>query len=171
MIRHLAHHIVSSHHPGTTLEGRIMLARAGLEFHSWAYAVLGGRRSATKHRDLNAETRLSELLEHAVLSPTIPSSLTALTQFAVENDIAEAATAIVRVRNRLTHPKDANEPYRIDNLLTDTWRLVVEYAQLMLLHHLDYYGSYLPLTRIGGFAHDRVSVPWASARGGDEPAG
>jgi hypothetical protein len=58
------------------------------------------------------------------------------------------------------HPKDAGEPYRIEDLITEAWRLVTEYGDLLLLHRIGYKGKYLPRTDTGQWVKS-VPVPWA----------
>ena len=44
--------------------------------------------------------------------------------------------------------------------LPDT-EAVPELGELLVLHRLGYQGHYVPRTMKGGWAHDRVAVPWA----------
>ncbi len=77
-------------------------------------------------------------------------------------DIVDAPDAITWVRNRLTHPKDAEEPYRIEQLVWDTSQLLAEYLELLLLRRIGYYGLYQLRYPPGRWALSTTRlVPWA----------
>jgi hypothetical protein len=40
-----------------------------------------------------------------------------------------APATVARLRNKLTHPKDAGEPYSIEGVLAESWFLVTEWAE------------------------------------------
>jgi hypothetical protein len=65
------------------------------------------------------------------------------------------------LRNRLVHPKDAGEPYRIEDVVSDAWQLVTEYGELLLLHRIGYQGKYLPKTVKSEWV-ESVPVPWTT---------
>lgn len=44
--------------------------------------------------------------------------------FAAANQVIDGPEVLTWLRGRLVHPKDAGEPYRIEDLVTDAWRLV-----------------------------------------------
>ena len=98
------------------------------------------------------------MLVDASIPLEIPADFTALEAFATK-DSRDGPQAVIWVRNRLVHPKDAGEPYRIENLVLNAWQLSMHYAQLLLLHRYD--GPYLPPFPPGRFAHDSEAVPWA----------
>jgi hypothetical protein len=81
---HLARHLIAAHHRGTTLEAKIMLVHAALEYLSWVTYVLSKKRSKTRHdkKDSNgtaaATWHLQELLQVASISTKIPSDLVAM---------------------------------------------------------------------------------------------
>lgn len=162
VVRHVAHHLIAANHRGTTVEARIMLVQAALEYLSWVTYVLSGRRSATEHQrgKARASAHLLELLLDAGIPAEIPRDLAALRQYAEEEGLADGPTAVTALRNRLVHPKDISEPYRVERLVSDAWRLVAEYGELLLLYRLGYQGDYLPRTKIGLWEFDRVPVPW-----------
>jgi hypothetical protein len=163
VFRHVAHHMIAANERRMTVEARIMLIQAALEYLSWVTYVLAGHRSAGKHNEgrSRAERHLRELLEKASIPRQIPQDLTALLRYAADENLADGPAALTSLRNRLVHPKDASEPYRIERLVSDAWRLAGEYGDLLLLNRLGYEGHYVPRTRTGGWAHDRLKVPWA----------
>jgi hypothetical protein len=161
-LRHIAHHLIAANHRGTTVEARIMLIQAALEYLSWVTHVLSNRRSRTQHKLINAEQHLRDLLVAAHIPLEIPVGLEALRRFAGEEKLADGPAAVINLRNRLVHPKDADEPYRIDRLVSDAWRLSAEYGDLLLLSRLGYQGRYLPRSKVGGWITDRARVPWLS---------
>jgi hypothetical protein len=113
LVWHVCHHLIAANHSSTTLEARIMLVQATLEYLSWVKYVLSGVRSGREHKNINAHDHLKELLVDANISKDIPAGLPALQQFATDEGLADGPEVVTRLRNRLVHPKDAREPYRI----------------------------------------------------------
>lgn len=159
VVRHLALHAITANHRGTTLEGRIMLAQAGVEFLSWITSVLCGQMTRKQFKKRPADEHLRALLVNASIPAEVPGDLAALKDFAATKGV-DGPQAVIWVRNRLVHPKDSGEPYRIDNLVLHAWQLSMHYVQLLLLHRLGYDGPYLPPFPPGRFAHDSEAVPW-----------
>jgi hypothetical protein len=102
---------------------------------------------------------LRELLNDAGIPTAIPAELNALRQVLDEPGL-DGPRALTWLRNRLVHPKDAAEPYRIENAVQHGWLLSMQYLDLLTLHRLHYNGNYLRRVS-GGFAHDSQPVPWA----------
>jgi hypothetical protein len=172
---HLARHLIASHHRGTTIEAKIMLVHAALEYLSWVTYVLGPlRRTQSSHDRTDRWTgaaaatwHLQELLCDANIDIAIPADLVAMTRRAQEmqpsaqaNQVIDGPEVLTWLRGRLLHPKDAGEPYRINELVTEAWQLVTQYGELLLLHRLGYNGRYRPRTKTGGWV-DSIPVPWS----------
>jgi len=162
-LRYTAHHSICASSDQATLEAKVMLAQAGFEYLAWVTNVLEGGRSAGKYKALSTDEKLSEMLDDAGISKTIPAEFGALSALA-PIDKQSGPKAITWLRNRLVHPKDAGEPYRVESALAQCWMLSVEYLDLLLLHRLGYRGQYLP-RRSDTWAHASVAVPWASGEG------
>lgn len=159
--RHVAHHIVEANEPRTTLEARIMLVGAALEYLSWDTHVLRGGRSKSHHGARKASENLRELLEAAGVPTAVPADLGDLEQLRKDKGLLGAPEAVAWLRNRLVHPKDANEPYRLRGLVLEAWQLLTEHSELLLLHDLGYTGLCNPRHPPGRWAHDSSPVPWA----------
>jgi hypothetical protein len=174
--RHVARHLIVAHHRGTTIEAKIMLVHAALEYLSWVTYVLGPLRRSENHHDrkdkftgaVAATWHLQELLCDAKIDTAIPAGLVAMTRRAQEmqpdaraNQVIDGPEVLTWLRGRLVHPKDAGEPYRIQDLVTEAWRLVTEYGELLLLHRLGYDGKYLPRTDTSRLVNS-LPVPWAT---------
>lgn len=160
LVRHVAFHAITANHAGTTLEARIMLAQAGLEYLAWVTSVLSGQMTGAQFKNRSAHEHIRALLANASIPADVPADLPELSQFAAKEGF-DGPQALVWARNRLVHPKDAGEPYRIHNLVLHAWQLSMHYAQLLLLHRLGYRGPYAPPFPPGRFAHDSEAVPWA----------
>ncbi len=159
LVRWMVMHLITANHAGTTGEGKVMLAQAGLDYFAWVTLVLSGTMSRTEYEKLNAAERLRHVLERAGLPPGVPDDLDALYQLAHERTL-DGPGAAVWVRNRLTHPKDAGEPYRLEGLVWQAAQLLLEYGELLLLHHLEYSG---PFTHPDGGATPTSSSPGLEA--------
>ncbi len=160
--RHVAHHVIEANEGRTTLEARIMLIGAALEYLSWDTHVLRGGRSKGKHRDRTAAENLRELLEAARISTGVPAGLDDLERLRADKDLSGAPETVAWLRNRLVHPTDANEPYRLQHLVLQAWQLLTENGELLLLHDLGYKGLRNPRHPLGRWAHDSSLVPWAA---------
>jgi len=163
-VRHFAHHLIESNEHAMTLEARIMLAGAALEYLAWVKFVLDEtRRSPDEQRKRSAAENLRELLEDAGIPVDVPADLTAIERIRVEKRRQDGPEAVTWVRNRLVHPKDASEPYQLEHLVLETWQLLMQYGELLLLHEVGYSGSYCPRFPSGRGVHDTVPVPWFRA--------
>lgn len=163
--RYFAHHVIESNEPAMTLEARVMLAGAAVEYLSWVRHVVTGGRSRTAHEKRKASENLRELLEEAAIPADVPSDLTALEQARAELGLLDAPETIAWLRNRLVHPKDAAEPYRLEHLVLQAWQLLIQWAELLLLHDLRHTGAFCPRFPPGRWAHDSEPVPWARRQG------
>jgi hypothetical protein len=165
-IRHFAFHVIEANTVGT-LEARIMLLGAGLEYLSWVRHVIDDGRRPKDHKLILAADKLRELLVEAQIPALQPVELDALGELIAEKSgenepLQDGPGAIAWVRNRLVHPKDAGEPYRIKGLLRDIWSLQLQYADLILLNELGYCGQYRQRFPPWRWAHDRKPVPWVA---------
>lgn len=101
------------------------------------------------------------LLDAASIPKDIPAALPALQQFATNESLTDGPEVVTRLRNRLVHPKDAREPYRLRHLVSEAWQLSMQYGELLLLHELGYRGQFGRRIPPREWAHEREPVPWA----------
>lgn len=162
LVWHLSHSLIAANHSSTTVEARIMLALATVDYLSWVKCVLSGKRTRTQHAKSRADEHLRELLEEASIPREIPGELPALAQLAIAigKTPPDGPTVLMHLRNLLAHPKDAGEPYRIQSLISDAWQLAMQYVELLFLHELEYRGQYGPRYPANRWTHDRQPVPW-----------
>jgi len=149
VIRYLAILLIAAHHWGTTIEAKIMLVHSGFDYLSWVNYVLSGKRTRSQHKGPKngmpeARWHLKELLRAAKIPMRRPANLVALRKYASKEKVRGAPATVTRLRNTLTHPKDAGEPYSIEGVLEGSWFLVTEWAELMLLRRIGYRGKYRP---------------------------
>jgi hypothetical protein len=161
VVRHVAMHVITANHSGTTAEGKVMLAQAGLEYLAWVTLVLSGRMSPDAYRSMTAAQRLRLLLEEAGIPLSVPADLDGLSQLANQGRV-DGPDTTAWVRNRLVHPKDADEPYRIEGLVWQTTQLLLEYGELLLLHRLGYSGRFMRRYPPQSWDHSSERVPWAA---------
>jgi hypothetical protein len=161
-VRLAAMHVITANHSGTTAEGKVMLAQAGLEYLAWVRLVLSGRMSRRSYRATDASDNLRLLLTEAGIPADVPDGLPGLLNLAHQRNL-DGPSATSWVRNRLVHPKDAGEPYRIDGLVWQTVQLLLEYGELLLLHGLGYQGRFMRRYPPHRWAHSSVPVPWAAS--------
>ncbi len=159
-VRWMAMHVISANHAGTTAEGKVTLAQAGLEYLGWVALVLSGRMSRRAYKDMKSAARLRQLLAEAEVPLAVPQELPGLFELA-QLERFDGPDATAWVRNQLVHPKDAGEPYRIENLVWQAAQLLLEYGELLLLHRLNYRGRFIRRYPPNRWAHSSEPVPWA----------
>ncbi|MEX1004154.1 MAG: hypothetical protein WD156_09900 [Acidimicrobiia bacterium] len=163
IVRHVAMHMITGNHSGTTAEGKVMLAQAGLEYLAWVTLVLTGVMSRRTYREMTAAERLRLLLNESAIPLNVPRGLEALSDLADQRGL-DGPDVTAWVRNRLVHPKDADEPYRIEGLVWQAAQLLLEYGELLLLHRLGYTGRFMRRYPPHRWAHSSEPVPWATTR-------
>lgn len=164
VVRHVAMHVISANHSGTTGEGKVILAEAGLEYLSWVDFVLSGRMTKKDYKSgMTAAGRLRLLLNQAGIDAAVPDGLVGLHQFATAEGL-DGPGAVTRVRNELVHPKDSKEPYRIKLQVWQAAQLLMEYGELLLLCRLGYQGGFCRRYPPGRWVGTSELVPWTTAR-------
>jgi hypothetical protein len=163
-VRLTAMHAISANHSGTTAEAKVMLAQAGLEYLGWVRLVLSGRTPRDRYKAMSAAERLRILIADAGIPVDVPDGLPGLVDLAASKGL-DGPSAAAWVRNRLVHPKDPGEPYRIEGLVWQAAELLLEYSELLLLQGLGYQGRFLRRYPPYRWAHDSQLVPWAGRCG------
>ena len=164
VVRYFTHHLLAANCPATMVEGRIMLIQAGMEYLGWVSKVITGAvpKSEYESPQWPASRKLRTLLNDAGIPTKLPTGYPALEDLAKKKSFkGEGPETLTKVRNMLVHPKDANEPYRIDQLVAEAWHLSLQWGNLLLLAWLGYSGSYQPWTFSGTTGHTPEPVPWA----------
>lgn len=163
-IRHGALGSVCAHNPTPTAEASVMLAQAELEALAWRKLVMSGRYSVAEYTAVGAADRIAEMLVRCSIDTSIPDELEALLDLATEPGTTAPATGPgvgAWVRNRLTHPKDPDAPYKISSLVWHTKLLLLEYLDLVLLHEIGYTGGWSRLYPPGRWSGTTEPVPWS----------
>ncbi len=78
VVRHVAQHALAANHSGTTLEARILIAQAGLEYLGWVTLVLEGGMTRSVYKKLRAAERLRMLLRVAGIPMSVPQDLSSI---------------------------------------------------------------------------------------------
>ncbi|MFG2593702.1 hypothetical protein [Streptomyces sp. NPDC048438] len=151
------------------VEQRIMSGAAGLEHVMWQELVLSGRLTEAEFtpRAWPAHRKLRTVLTDAGVDLNVHADrFPAITAFAAAQQVsggrsADGADVVTRVRNRLVHPKEAQEPvYGVKGLVTETWLLTRHYLALLVLHSIGFRGSYQDLSRANRWVGETEPVPW-----------
>ena len=149
------------------VEQRVMMGTAGLEHIMWQTLVLEGGMSEGHYRDQDAHEKLRRLLTDAQIATDIDAGLLPVTaRFAAEEKqrqgkVLDGADIVTQIRNRLVHPRAAQERvYRLEGLVAEVWLLTRHYLVLLILHSLRYHGSYRDLRKTRGWVGEVGNVPW-----------
>ncbi|TWE29780.1 hypothetical protein [Prauserella muralis] len=149
---------------GGFIEQRTITLFSAMEHLSWIKRVLSGEMSASFYENSfrGAEVRFRRLLADANVATTIDANhYPSLHKLAVDRGLVDGVAATVYVRNRIVHPKAGRDDiYDRDGLLTDSWLMTRGYLTLLVLHWLEYEGSYQSITSAGGLSGDVERVPW-----------
>ncbi|MGW7569098.1 hypothetical protein ACWGJV_22825 [Streptomyces tendae] len=152
------------------VEQRIMSGAAGLEHVMWQELVLSGHLTEAEYasRAWPAHRKLRTVLADAGVDLAVGlERLPAAAAFAAGQQVSGArlvdgADVVTRVRNRLVHPKETQEPvYGVKGLVTESWLLTRHYLALLVLHSIGYRGSYQDLSRTHRWVGETEPVPWA----------
>ncbi|MBP2707762.1 hypothetical protein JOL79_28660 [Microbispora sp. RL4-1S] len=143
------------------VEQRIMTAFAAIEHLSWITLRAQDGMSKKDYDRLKAVGRLRELLNRANVGCDIDADvLQGLAKFAEDANL-DGPAAITRIRNEIVHPKQPQKKlYESKGLVRDAWLLCYHYLTLLLLHHMEYSGSYQKAIKNDRWAGDVESVPW-----------
>jgi len=90
-----------------------------------------------------AESKLMELLNHCKITTNIPNELSALQTLAATIGFANAPQALVRIRNKFVHPKDAKFAAQLtEDAKKEAWSLSLHFVELTILKMVGYSGPY-----------------------------
>jgi hypothetical protein len=149
------------------VEQRVMMGVAGLEHLMWQTLVLEGGMSEGQYRDQDAHRLLRRLLTDAHIPTDIDAGLLPITAgFVAEEQqrqgrVLDGPDVVTQIRNRLVHPRGAQERvYQLQGLVAEVWLLTRHYLVLLILHSLEYQGSYRDLRKTRGWAGEVSNVPW-----------
>ena len=181
VLNRLVHYAVAASGATTVaVEGSLQLAQACVELLAWT-RLRPEMSSNREYRKLNFDGELRLLLQRASIDTQVPASLPNLRDYqrsrmAANPDLdpqhnpekkGDAPEVLAQIRNDLTHPKlDSPEPevYSVPGALAEAWRLSLQYVDLLILHRIDYRGSYGSRLPDRPSALDVSSVPWRHQR-------
>ena len=144
------------------VEQRLSTAAAALEHLVWTADVLEGpytRKSFDAGSRASAHERLRQHLQRLRVPLAVDSARTPVLAACLPD--ADGPTAVLRVRNMLTHPKTPSELYEHEGLVGEAARLACRYLDLGILHRIGYAGHARDRTKTTGWAGDAAPVPWA----------
>jgi hypothetical protein len=145
------------------VEQGLMTSIAGIEGLSWVDEVVSGQVDHTKWRNKGAAWRIRRLLTRAQIPIYIDAKKTpALDKFAKDRSLGDGPSALIEVRDELTHPKDRRQLYQTLRLLGEASRLSSQYLDLLILHRLRYQGHITDRMKLDGSDWDSQPVPWHS---------
>jgi hypothetical protein len=143
-------------------ETSLLLCQVALELFSWVILVQEEAQLTRKqHDNAHAEDNIRSLLRWAKIPLPIPPEHADLTRYAAQKRWTDGPMALVRLRNKLTHPggKAATIFAVPHEVRVELRQLALWYVELILLRFQDYRGEYLNRHRTGDVA-DVERVPW-----------
>ena len=143
---------------GVPIEIGITLAQSALEVLAWSTYVRSGRVSPSEFkRGWPAARRIRELLRKAKIPTGVPASMALLTGLPGVSAPMDGPETVAYVRNGIVHPPRNRALRRLSSPeLIATWRLMLWYAELVILSLAGYSGD------VRSRVDDQVSpVPWS----------
>jgi len=150
-------------------EASMLLSQAAIELLAWVR--LKPTMSRSQYDKLHFDGELRKLLQLATIDANIPASLPHLRSYQQHRRQTNPALSphgdgpeiLGQIRNDFTHPKLTSpnpEVYTVLDALTDAWRLALHYLDLLILHWIDYHGSYSSRLPDQHSVYDDKPVPW-----------
>lgn len=148
------------------VEDRVSSGFSAMERLAYQRLVLDGRISKTQYRKIDASQLIETLLTMAKVPLDVPDHLPVLKKFAQDeagsgNVELNGPTAMARVRNRFTHPKDPKDLYGTPGLVYQALLLLHRYLELLILNWVGYKGSLQDTSIMMGWSGNVQPVPWA----------
>lgn len=166
-IKHSIHWYVESNIGAGGVEGAIVLIQAALELLSWLYFVedsTTAQYSVTKFGNMNAATKVRDLLSAASIPVDIPVHLKNLHNEAAALQASDGPGAFVKLRNAIVHPKKSKRSVVLQTSALarmEARELGLWYLEMMLLQIFGYEGEYYQRYVSGWPDEVRAKVPWA----------
>lgn len=125
------------------VEQRLITAMSALDTLSWARDVLDGGQSTTSWRQESASTHLTRLLKwlHIDAGYDDAPGRDAITSWGRSVGHLDLTSAVVGVRNAVTHPKPGRDIYAHGGVLFQALQVAANWLQLAILRRLDYEGE------------------------------
>jgi hypothetical protein len=117
---------------------------------------------AAKRNYLSVLTHTMEIRrnDHAPFSGEEAKNVLDAYKFAKDRGLGDGPSALIEVRDELTHPKDRQQLYQNLSLLGEASRLSSQYLDLVILHRLGYQGEITDRTKLERSSSDSQPVPW-----------
>jgi hypothetical protein len=166
-IKHSIHWYVESNIGAGGVEGAIVLIQAALELLSWLYFVedsTTAQYSVTKFGNMNAATKVRDLLSAASIPVDIPVHLKNLRNETAALQASDGPGAFVKLRNAIVHPKKSKRSVVLQTSVLarmEARELGLWYLEMMLLQIFGYEGEYYQRYVSGWPDEVRAKVPWA----------
>jgi hypothetical protein len=144
-----------------TAETSVLLSQTALELFGWVILVEErGQMSRNAYRNGRAEENIRALLQWAQVPLALPAELDALRQYAATQGWSDGPEALIRLRNRLTHPGGKTSSIFAAPITArvELRELALWYVELILLRFHGYRGDYVNRHK-GGSSRGRRTRP------------
>jgi hypothetical protein len=165
------HWIVAANTSRNAVETSMVAAFVPIEMLCWLILVETKNKFSVKEfKKMQADAKLSELLEVCRIPNSLPSHLESLRNAFGEQENLAAPTALVEIRNAITHPRRTKRIFlgKVSGPARyQAKELCLELVELVLLESMGYLGRYRRRAFGGWSGEEYSSVPWSN--GSREP--
>ena len=163
-LKQAIHWLVAANTNQNAVETSIVAAFVPIEMLCWLILVESEAQYSVKQfKQMHAEAKLSELLRVCNIPNSLPSHLTSLREDLGEQGYLAASTALVEIRNAITHPRKTKRDFlkKLSGIARyQAKELCLEFGELVLLKSMDYIGRYLRRAYGGWSGEEYTRVPW-----------
>ncbi len=165
-LRQAIHWIVAANTSQNAVETSMVAAFVPLEMLCWLILVETKNKFSVKEfKKIQADAKLSELLAVCRISNSLPSYFESLRDAFDEQENLAAPTALVEIRNAITHPRRTKRIFlgKVSRLARyQAKELCLELVELVLLESMGYLGRYRRRAFGGWSGEEYASVPWSN---------
>lgn len=163
-LRQAVHWIVAANTSQNAVETSMVAAFVPIEMLCWLILVESKNKYSVKQfKGMQADAKLSELLAVCEISNFVPGHFASLRDAFGGQDNLTASTALVEIRNAITHPRRTKRIFlsKVSGLARyQAKELCLELVELVLLKSMDYFGRYRRRAFGGWSGEEYATVPW-----------
>lgn len=163
-LKQAIHWLVAANTNQNAVETSMVAAFVPIEMLCWLILMESKAQYSVKQfKQMQADAKLSELLRVCNIPNSLPGHLTSLRNDLSEQGNLAASTALVEIRNAITHPRKTKRDFlkKLSGIARcQAKELCLEFVELVLLKSMAYIGRYRRRAYGGWSGEEYTRVPW-----------
>jgi len=163
-LKQAIHWLVAANTNQNAVETSMVAAFVPIEMLCWLILVESDAQYSVKQfKQMQADAKLSELLRVCKIPNSLPGHLASLRDDLNEQSNLAASTALVDIRNAITHPRKTKRDFlkKLSGIARyQAKELCLELVELVLLKSMAYVGRYRRRAYGGWSGEEYTRVPW-----------